>query len=748
MQNNEKSRIVFIALAAMTLVLTIFIAIQTGYVVMDYQEEQGNTRKWAEQHTQKIAKDLSNKMIQTSTIADELAKRISEADCSPCDIENNLRAMYLQHTDFFALGVAFNAGQSGTGLHLYAPFIRENSAATAIDRLDKYYDYLANSAGFTSAQSSVASATKSSVQPSAQNADILDNAELWYQIAQVKEQQWLGPFYEAGYNHYIIRYSTPIYNAKQQKIGVAFVDVSLDWLHNQIEKYDIKDNNYLRLISPQGSELYHSLNSMDKTIKNLRTRSENIPAGSSTTINDLTKGPAWQNSTTISATQWHLISVIAKATLVDVALADIALADTDSIAEKNNGKNSGHSLQKLTKNNSVGWVSVLVLAAFFYYTLWRLYRKRTSKLQLWLDTAIYTLILMTGVISIWILEYGSIIEAKDKPLILANKAIIEKFEREYALRALALHQEAPIFVRVGLFIQSIEFISATNVNITGYVWHRYQAGQDSDHKIGTLFPEAIETRINAAYERKTGGETLKGWYFETTLRENFTPERFPLDRQSVWIRLWHEKIGENIVLVPDLKAYDNLDTRALPGLEKDFVLSGWSLFRSYFDMHENTYNTRLGMENNSSDTVSELYFNIEIMRNFINPFLAHLFPLLVVVLMLYAIVITMSTDETKKDFLGFNAAGVVASCSALFFVALVSHMQMRDELKSNAVVYLEYFYLITYVIILLITANAILLSLKVQVAFVQFHDNLWPKLLYWPAISSALFLCTLWEFRN
>ena len=203
------------------------------------------------------------------------------------------------------------------------------------------------------------------------------------------------------------------------------------------------------------------------------------------------------------------------------------------------------------------------------------------------------------------------------------------------------------------------------------------------------------------------------------------------------------------MLVPDLKAYENLDTRALPGIERDFVLSGWSLFRSYFVMHEKQYNTRLVESGSASGLpVPELYFNIEIMRNFINPFLAHLFPLLVVVLMLYAIVITMSTDENKKDFLGFNAAGVVASCSALFFVALISHVQMRDELKANSVVYLEYFYLITYVIILLITANAILLSLKVPFRFIQFHDNLLPKLLYWPVISGALFLSTVWQFSR
>jgi hypothetical protein len=106
----------------------------------------------------------------------------------------------------------------------------------------------------------------------------------------------------------------------------------------------------------------------------------------------------------------------------------------------------------------------------------------------------------------------------------------------------------------------------------------------------------------------------------------------------------------------------------------------------------------------------------------------------------------MSTSEEKKDFLGFNAAAVVASCSALFFVALIAHVQMRNELAANSVVYLEYFYLVTYLIILLITTNAVLLSLNVKLWIVQFHDNLIPKLIYWPVLSGALFICTAWTF--
>jgi len=715
---NNKPRILFIGLCLITAALILFAVVQAVYVFNEYQQNQRHSKLWAEQQTQFLAEDLSNKIQEISRVADRLAASLSSAECSPCRIEDNLRSTYLQHSEFAALGVAFDADASATDFRLYAPFIRQNSKGARIERLDSYYDY------FISSDHKL--------------KDVLKNPEAWYQIAKHHERQWLAPFYEVALAQHVIRYTAPVYSAQQKKIGLVFVDVNFDWLHDQIEQYDIKDNNYLSLLTAQGNELYHSFSGIAQTTGQL-AQVASVNTATDSTINTLTGEAAWHHSVTVAATQWQLESVISKETIVK-------MLDASAPAHTNGNNNFLH---KFTKHDRVDWVCLLVLIGILFYSCVRLRRKRTSRLQLWIDTGIYTLMFFAGVIGIWVLEYGVINPPKTHSTVLANKAIIEKFERENALRALNAHDEAPIYIPVGLFIQSIEFLSASNVNITGYIWHRYQEGQDSDYKIGTVFPEAIETNISLAYEQKKNGETLKGWYFETTLRENFSPDLFPLDRQSVWIRLWHEKIGDNIVLVPDMDSYDSLNTRSLPGVEKDFVLSGWSLFRSYFEIRENNYNTRLGIASKTpGGVVPELYFNIEIMRNFINPFLAHLFPLFVVVLMLYAIVITMSTDEEKKDFLGFNAAGVVASCSALFFVALISHVQMRNELAANSVVYLEYFYLITYVIILLITANAVLLSMKVQFAFIQFHDNLLPKLFYWPAISGALFVCTVWAFRH
>ena len=145
---------------------------------------------------------------------------------------------------------------------------------------------------------------------------------------------------------------------------------------------------------------------------------------------------------------------------------------------------------------------------------------------------------------------------------------------------------------------------------------------------------------------------------------------FPFDRQSVWIRLWHKKFSSNTVLVPDFKSYDSLNPRSLPGLERDIVLLGWEPERSYYDIREGRYNSNFGQSDYlSRNSMPELYFNIEVRRNFLNPFISHLFPLTVVLLMLFSIIVTISRTYEDSELLGFNVSAVVASCSALFFVS-------------------------------------------------------------------------------
>ena len=48
--------------------------------------------------------------------------------------------------------------------------------------------------------------------------------------------------------------------------------------------------------------------------------------------------------------------------------------------------------------------------------------------------------------------------------------------REHHPAGPALNAEPPIKIKTGVFIQSLKFFNSTEVNLTGYIWQRYQDG--------------------------------------------------------------------------------------------------------------------------------------------------------------------------------------------------------------------------------------------------------------------------------
>ncbi len=142
----------------------------------------------------------------------------------------------------------------------------------------------------------------------------------------------------------------------------------------------------------------------------------------------------------------------------------------------------------------------------------------------------------------------------------------------------------------------------------------------------------------------------------------------------------------------------------------------------------------------------ELYFNIGIKRNFLDPFVSNLSPVVVVLIMLFAIVTTISKKETLIDLTGFNASRILASCSALFFVVLISHIDMRSTLQATELIFMENFFFLTYVGILMVSVNAIVFTWGLPIRFITYQDNLLPKLSFLPMITGAMFVMSLWTF--
>ncbi len=122
-------------------------------------------------------------------------------------------------------------------------------------------------------------------------------------------------------------------------------------------------------------------------------------------------------------------------------------------------------------------------------------------------------------------------------------------------------------------------------------------------------------------------------------------------------------------------------------------------------------------------------------------------PLMTVSALLFAVLMTVSADPDKAALLGFNTSEVVAVCSALFFVVMLAHIQLRQQFAGARIVYLEYFYFIVYLAVVGVTVNSYLFSIGRPWIVLQYRDNLVPKMLFWPLLLGSGTVVTLAVLR-
>ena len=351
---------------------------------------------------------------------------------------------------------------------------------------------------------------------------------------------------------------------------------------------------------------------------------------------------------------------------------------------------------------------------------------------------------------------------------------IKDVANQYCLQDAANRPYADLeCIVTGIYIQSLQFFNSSEVYFTGYIWQHfpketYAGVPDEDIIPGFILPEQINTGSDISpvltyRESSEIGEVI-GWYVEATLKQHFDYSKYPFDHKTVWVRLWSRSFTKSQLLVPDVKAYFPQKTNMsdyesdnptyIFGIDENIVLGSWKRTNTYFDYKTSNYDTTFGLVDSSRNeaisnkqnepTFPELYYNFVIKRRFNNSFVVHLLPLFLVSVLLYAALLTVSDSPEKNERLGFNTTGFLGMGSALFFVILIAHIQLREQFAGARVVYLEYYYILMYIMLVVCTINTYLFAIRPKPLerFIIYKDNLIPKILYWPVILIALNILT------
>ncbi|ELS04895.1 hypothetical protein Xen7305DRAFT_00046310 [Xenococcus sp. PCC 7305] len=334
---------------------------------------------------------------------------------------------------------------------------------------------------------------------------------------------------------------------------------------------------------------------------------------------------------------------------------------------------------------------------------------------------------------------------------LSNKTEVDKY-------LLANFSNLPTKrIPTGVFIESLKFNNSTEVNVTGYIWQIYDRSQYKDIPgdeipVGFILPEAVNSGDNIdptfAYRDHTkDNKEVIGWYFETTLKQLFDYSKYPFDHKVVWIRFWSRDFERKTILVPSFDSYKSTELNDAFGYDQKIVLDHWELLETFFDYRKQSYNTNFGFTEERFDNQPELYFNIVIKRHFFNSFVIYILPLIIIACLVFATLMMITKNEEQSSLFGLNTSDVIEVCAGLFFVVLLSQVQIREQFAGSRIVYLEFFYPLMYVNLLGVSVNSYIFSRintenNLILKWINYEDNIIPKLIYWPTLLGCSALIT------
>ncbi len=698
MEQKKYQRSIF-RISLMLCVVSLLFALIFGSIYVNSSSRMlDDAKSDAEGQARNAANEIDIELSKLITISESIANDLNSGKLKDDKVNERLRVTLEDHTKLWGVSVAYKPYEYNLSTRLYAPYFIRNGEIQRIQVEDKY-DY---------------------TLPDGENG-IRTN---WYHQPLNEGPTWIEPYFGSAGQTFMVNYNVPFNrtNASGEEvlIGVVGTEYSLDGIRDLVGSIDLGNTGYGFILTDKGTVVSHPIqeylgkdvNNLQRTDETLRVITQNITHERHKVIfNEFTGQNSWVFYELIPSTNW---------TLGVVFVEDEVFQETKTVERH---------LRILFG------MSIIAFLFFLSILVSRAYNGSSNKL--WLVAIIFSVLCISGMFFIWDIALEN---PPDE-----NSPDVEVFDRvglETSLhKHLASYEGQMIRVPTGVFLQSLEFTSANNVIVTGYIWQNYSDVIIDEISPGFIFPEAESVDIEKAYK---DDDTI-GWYFRAVLRQTFDYSKYPFDREDVWIRLWHKDFHQNVILTPDINSYDSLSPESKPGLEENFVLEGWGIQNTFFSYRSNSYNSNFGVGNYQQE-FPELYYNVGLKRDFISSIISSLIPLIVVSFLLFAVLMISTKNDKNISFYGFSSAIVLSYCAALFFVLIVSHISLRDKLAATGVIYLEYFYFVLYFVLLCVSINSILLASCIENKFVDYKDNLIFKLLYWPIVLGMLLVITLINF--
>jgi len=386
---------------------------------------------------------------------------------------------------------------------------------------------------------------------------------------------------------------------------------------------------------------------------------------------------------------------------------------------------------------------LITLLAIFYG------RDHLDENEIWILSILTSILFLSNLCFVGYLTHTTKAERsiyETKPII--DKASASSFVNQVHNRAATLKIPKATPIPTGIFIERMEFQDSYNLNVSGTVWQKYPEELVDSVNVGFVMPQ-LSPFSEAAYIEESyrkvlagkegeGNTVLVGWEFRVTLLLNINYGDFPFDKRHISIELQPIANSDHLIFTPDLSSYKFTNPSNKSGLAQNIRISGSEVLESYFNYTLNNYDTDFGFgEKQLFEEVPVLHYNINIRRKLLNAFVTYLIPIFVTLIMVFILIQACVKTEERQ--------GIIESMAAFFFVLIFSHIDLRKEIITADLIFMEYFYFVSYFMLIISTFNLVTYA-KDKSAMFDWHDNLIFKALYVPLFLLIIMVIALWNF--
>ena len=685
------------------LILTVFL----GYLIYNVVQIKNNRTETLLTKGQEVTFHLKTEVesVLSAVVSkgEALAKKLEHTKFTKNELETLIIKESNQLESLLGITVAYEPFVFDEEIALYAPYFDKNQ--NKIVQLEDLYNY----------------------------TDASKETTIWYTQLKTIKNTWTEPYYGQGAQALVSDYSIALHDDNNRFIGVVSLTISLSQFSDYIHSLSLGKTGYGFVTSKAHNVLSHPITEYIGVVNLKELQEFETEKGLRNAYAAILKeNPQPYYRYKSEEKNQQTLLVIDKVKYADWTIG--VLFYEDDMLGKTNGLKQKYILIAV-----IGSLLFLAVLALFYK------RDYLSQREIWYLSITATVLLLFNLCFVGYLEYNSKqinIEKSSPPV--TSKTTLNSIENDERFKAKNRGVKLKT-IPTGIYIEQVNFENSYNVNIGGTVWQKYPKDLINKVSVGFKLPQvspfAEALFIEEQFRETKDDYILINYTFRATVKLSFDYSSYPFDKRDINLEIQPLRSSDGLLFVPDLLSYQYLSPSKKSGLSPHIKFSGSEIIETYFNYSYVNYTTNYGESQQIvSQTLPELQFNIQLRRVLITSFITYLIPIFVTLILIFIMI--FSTTKTNNKFADTN---VVQGMAAFFFVLIFSHIDLRKNIETADLIYMESFYFVTYFMIIISTFNLINYPKQGNSLF-DYKDNLIVKTTYWPVFLSLVFIITLLTF--